>query len=177
MKIVTFAVRNECGEERESHAMHAYINQLAEHDVVSCLHFFPLATALFYRFSSCRSFAPIIYLSLPPIWKLSAEEAEKYITLGVQKRTCVCGALYLKQHHVTYSMQCIHQFYVLAHMWCSAFFFHLSYCHCRIHIKPISFTPPPIRFSLSWMYIIKKQSFTFNIFSPNSEFFYVCIRW
>lgn len=23
-------------------------------------------------------------------------------------------------------------------MWCSAFF-HLSYCHCRIHLKPISF--------------------------------------
>lgn len=119
----------QCGEEREleSHTMHAYINQLAEHDVVACLHFFP-SSLFFYRFSSCRSFAPS-YIShshsLRWGWKLSAEEAEKYITLGAHKKTraCVCGALYLKQHHVTYSMQCIHHFYVLAHMWCSAFFF------------------------------------------------------
>lgn len=72
--------------------MHAYINQLAEHDVVSCLHFF-LLLLFFYRFSACRSFAPsYISLTIPFIHSFSsyvhsAEEAEKYITLGAHKKS------------------------------------------------------------------------------------------
>jgi hypothetical protein len=90
---------------RQQHTMHAYINQLAEHDVVSCLHFFVLLLLLlfFYRFCACRSFAPS-YISSLSIHSLgdaldSAEEAEKYITLGAHKKeelrertkACICG--------------------------------------------------------------------------------------
>lgn len=93
--------------------MHAYINQLAEHDVVSCLHFFVLLLLLlfFYRFSSCRSFAPS-YISLSPfsiysfvleLCSLRRGSRKIHHTWRTQKEW---ELLYLKQHHVTYSVLC-----------------------------------------------------------------------
>jgi hypothetical protein len=144
----------QCGEELESHTMHAYINQLAEHDVVACLHFFTLL--FFYRFSSCRSFAPS-YISPSSAGvgsSLRRGSRKIHHTWRTQKkRELVYTELfwYLKQHHVTYSVQCIHHFYVLAHMWCSAFFSSLLLPlpnPSQTNFSHSSFSPP-IRFSLS----------------------------
>ena len=106
--------------------MHAYINQLAEHDVVSCLHFFFVA-ALLLSIQCMSLFWPIIYIPHHSIYSFVLElcslrrgSRKIHHTWRTQKEWW--ELLYLKQHHVTYSVQCIHHFYVLAHMWCSAFF-------------------------------------------------------
>lgn len=132
----------QCGE----HTVHAYINQLAEHDVVSCLHF--LLSLFFYRFSSCRSFAPHHISPIPFhfsgfFWFEALRRGSRKIhhTWRTQKKgASVCGALYLKQHHVTYSHCNVYITFFICLLICGAqHFFHLSYCHCRIHLKPISF--------------------------------------
>lgn len=68
-------------------------------------------------------------------------------------------------------MQCIHHIYVLI---CGAqhFFSHLSYCHCRIHLKPISFTAHTFA-SHSRNVDHKKAVFTFNIFFHPPPAFYM----
>lgn len=110
--------------------------------------FFTLATACCSSFIDSVHVAllpPIIYLSFPFISRVFWFEALRrgsrkiHHTWRTQKKEllyaelCIWSNIMLHIH-----IQCIHHFYMLAHMWYSAFF-HLSYCHCRIHLKPISF--------------------------------------
>lgn len=161
----------QCGEEREleSHTMHAYINQLAEHDVVACLHFFPPRSS-FIDSVHVALLPHHIYLSFP-FTSLGLEALRRgsrkihHTWLTQKMRACVCGALYLKQHHVTYSMQCIHHFYVLAHMWCSAFFSSLLLPLPNPSQTNFIHSPTPLSpDSHSRNVDHKKAVFTFNIF-------------
>lgn len=93
---------------------------------------FFFVAALLLSIQCMSLFCPIIYIPHHSIYSFFLElcslrrgSRKIHHTWRTQKEWW--ELLYLKQHHVTYSVQCIHHFYVLAHMWCSAFFFLLSH--------------------------------------------------
>lgn len=150
--------------------MHAYINQLAEHDVVACLHFFP-SSLFFYRFSSCRSFAPS-YISLIPIHFAGVESSPQ----RKQKNTSHLA-------HTKNESLCMRSFVSKA---TSCYIFHAMYtsllCACSYVVLSIFFSSlllplpnpsqtnfihsptPPSPDSHSRNVDHKKAVFTFNIF-------------
>lgn len=175
--------------------MHAYINQLAEHDVVSCLHFFCVAAAaaLLLSIQFMSLFCPIIYIPLT-ILHLFIRSRAMFTPQRKQKNTSHLahtkrvGAFVSKATscYIFCAVQCIHHFYVLAHMWCSAFFLSFFFILLTLFlaiaesISNQSFSPhTPRTFnfsssssSSSFDVDHKKAVFTFNIFTP----FFMCFK-
>lgn len=134
--------------------MHAYINQLAEHDVVSCLHFF----------CCCSSFIDSVHVALlphhiyPSPFHLFIRSRAMFTPQRKQKNTShlahtkrVVGAFVSKATScyifcaMYTSLLCACSYVVLSIFFPSFSLF--SPCHCRIHLKPIFF-PSHSSFSL-----------------------------
>jgi hypothetical protein len=165
---------------RAGESYNACIHKSASWTWCSCMSpFFHPPLLLSIQFMSL--FCPIIYLSLfCRGWKLSPQRKQKNTShlAHTKKRELVYAELFLVSKATSCyiframytSLLCACSYVVLS------IFFHLSYCHCRIHLKPISVTPlsAPQFASHSRNVDHKKAVFTFNIFLFNPPVF-MCI--